>query len=379
MNRILTVIFLLFVWWMPLHAQDIEYVWVRGRVLEQQNQSPLPGANVFLTGSTLGAATLNDGSFEFRVPGRMLSYEITVSMVGFNTESRVLNETDIANTTLRFELVPATYLLEEVTITESNAEWLSTLARFERLVFSTTDNSKDCTILNPEKLSLVYDNVDREISATSREPFRFENKALGYLVELHQPKFFGSETTVMWEGNLHFEELAPQNESEEQKWVANRRDAYNGSVRQFLVALARGETNKKGFFVATTERPGYSIEHKVAPNPDKYVTVEFADPTIPTWRIYFPRTLAISYQLESESMAYRLYQDQMGLRERDEMEFQTGRLRERRTQNSWLSLNGDYAIIDQYGNEYGAYLLKRFGYWEWERLCEILPSDFSLN
>lgn len=364
---------------LSLHAQDAEYLRVRGQVLEQQSGKPLPGANVFLTGSTLGSASLNDGKFEFSVPRGMLSYEITVSIIGFNTETRLVSESDLKAQDLLFQLKPTTYLLEEITITDSNEEWLSNLARFRRLVFSTTDNSSSCSIINPEQLSIVYDEVDREISATSIAPFRFRNEAFGYVVELHQPKFFGSETTVKWEGSLHFEELKPKDSAEERRWKSNRRNAYLGSARQFLIALSEGTTNEKGFFVALTDRPGYSIVHKVAPNPQDYVTVEIADPTIPTWRIHFPRTLAVSYQFEQESRAYRVYQDEMGLRERDEIELRTGRLRERKTQNSWLSLNGDYAIIDRFGNEYGAYLLKRFGYWEWERLCEILPSNFDLN
>jgi hypothetical protein len=141
--------------------------------------------------------------------------------------------------------------------------------------------------------------------------------------------------------------------------------------------VATGETNKQGFFVSTTERTGFIIKHRVAPDAEEFLSVEVENSTIPTWRLRFSKVLAVSFQKEGESRAYRNYQDEEGLRRRDESEKSLGRLLQRATQNSWLRLNGEYVVIDRFGNEYGTYALERSGYWEWERLCELLPSEYE--
>ena len=66
-----------------------------------------------------------------------------------------------------------------------------------------------------------------------------------------------------------------------------------------------------------------------------------------------------------------------GIRDRDVSEIAMGRLIPRKSQFSWLELLGEHVIVYRFGNEYGNYSLKRTGYWEWERLCEVRPKDFT--
>ena len=63
---------------------------VKGRVWDLESGDPLPGANVQITGTTLGAATDIDGYyFVLNVPpGR---HEIVVTFVGYVNSQRIVN------------------------------------------------------------------------------------------------------------------------------------------------------------------------------------------------------------------------------------------------------------------------------------------------
>jgi iron complex outermembrane receptor protein len=58
---------------------------ITGRVLDRQNQDPLPGANILLTGTVLGASSGLDGSFTIPAvpPG---TYDLHISMMGYKKE-----------------------------------------------------------------------------------------------------------------------------------------------------------------------------------------------------------------------------------------------------------------------------------------------------
>lgn len=354
-----------------------QFVTIAGQVHSATSGAALPGANVFVSGTTIGTAVDLDGQFEFRYPKGQQTIEVVASMVGFEGKSEVVEVARHNSIVVNFELVEATYQLEEITVASSNEEWRALLAQFQELAFSTTPASDQCTIVQPEYLSISQVNHADRIRATSHRPFEFLNEALGYRVRLHSPRIEGGSDGFQWEGNLQFEELEPESESQAEVWRSNRRSAFLGSPRHFFSSLSKERLMEEGFFVATTHRPGIALEHKVAPNAEEYVSVEVADPTVPTWAVRFEGVLAISFQGERESMSYRRYQDDDGQREHSPAETSQGRLIPREYQQSWLELNDHFLIIDSLGNEYGHFAAKRYGYWEWERLCEALPLDYS--
>lgn len=354
-----------------------QFVTIAGRVLSATSGAALPGANVFVSGTTIGTAADFDGQFEFRYSKGQQNIEVVASMVGFVGGSQVVEIAGHNSIVVNFELEETTYQLEEITVASSNEEWKALLAQFQELAFSTTPASDQCTIVQPEFLSISRVGNSNRIRGTSSQPFEFLNEALGYRVRLHSPRIEGGSDGFQWEGNLQFEELEPESESQAEEWRSNRRSAFLGSPRHFFSSLSRGSLTEDGFFVATTYRPGIVFEHRVAPNTEEYVSVEVADPTVPTWALRFEGVLAVSFQGERESMTYRRYQDENGQRQRSPAETSQGRLIPRESQQSWLELNDQFLIVDSLGNEYGHFAAKRYGYWEWERLCEALPLDYS--
>ncbi len=89
---------------------------IRGIVLDKESGDPLPGANVVLLGTYLGASTNAKGEFIILniPPGR---YDVEVSMLGYQTvvEKQVKVSVDLT-TTLRFVLSPTVIQGEEVVV-----------------------------------------------------------------------------------------------------------------------------------------------------------------------------------------------------------------------------------------------------------------------
>ncbi|MDZ7357610.1 MAG: carboxypeptidase-like regulatory domain-containing protein, partial [candidate division KSB1 bacterium] len=88
---------------------------IKGVVVDKKTNAPLPGANVYIRGTTFGAATDINGRFSFSYePTR--SFNLTVSYIGYKTEVRTLSPSeDLTN--LRFEMIEDVFRGEEIVVT----------------------------------------------------------------------------------------------------------------------------------------------------------------------------------------------------------------------------------------------------------------------
>lgn len=82
-------LFLVCIFQVFVHAQDEQ---LKGVILEASNgtESPLPGANVYWLGSSVGAITAEDGSFS--LPYKFSFNKLVVSYVGFKTDTITVNK-----------------------------------------------------------------------------------------------------------------------------------------------------------------------------------------------------------------------------------------------------------------------------------------------
>jgi hypothetical protein len=349
---------------------------ISGRVTDSDSGQPIRGVNVSAHGTTRGSATDADGRYAFLLPAGIPEFRITASMVGYESETQSMDARRVRVGPVNFSLHERTHELSPVEVTASRGDWTQRLDRFERLAFSTTENSDDCVIEHPEFLSISVDSVTGSLTASSDRPFVFDNRATGYRVTIINFRFEGNERSYRWEGSMRFEETEAES-ADERGREGNRLRTYRGSFRHFIASLTDGSSLQAGFRITSVGEPGTVVDFRIAPDPSKSITVAAEDPMIPTWSLSFVGVLAVTYIREPESMQYRQYQDEAGLRARDEFEQRTGRLNPRDAQYSWLILRRDHVVVDGSGNEYGRYGLARSGYWAWERMCEQLPLDWS--
>lgn len=95
---------------LPAFAADI-----KGVVVDSKTGSPLPGANVYIKGTAIGAATDLNGKFNFSFDPTQ-DFNLTVSFMGYKTEIRTFSPGDDLSD-IRFELVEDVFKGEEIVVT----------------------------------------------------------------------------------------------------------------------------------------------------------------------------------------------------------------------------------------------------------------------
>jgi TonB-linked SusC/RagA family outer membrane protein len=103
---------------LPAWAQTTQRYTLRGRVTDATGHE-LPGATVLLNGTTAGAATGADGSYELSTSAAPGTYTLTVSLIGYTTVSRPLTLALAEAVTTDVKLAEAQQKLDEVVVVGS--------------------------------------------------------------------------------------------------------------------------------------------------------------------------------------------------------------------------------------------------------------------
>lgn len=65
---------------------------IRGIVKDGEYQDGLIGANIFVKGTTIGTNSDLDGYFELTIPDNLITFELEVSYIGYDTQTLLFNE-----------------------------------------------------------------------------------------------------------------------------------------------------------------------------------------------------------------------------------------------------------------------------------------------
>ena len=394
MTRCLLVV-LVVAWPLQLHAQQLTRATLSGTVIDAETNEPLPGVNVFVAGTTLGAATDEDGAFAMRLPAQH-QFEVVASMLGYQVEAKLIRRAELPPEGLTFRLQRVSLELGTVeVVAEDPTAWRKNLNRFTALLFSTTAYGKRCTLVNPEALTFLFDEGEDVLHATAHEALIIENHALGYRITIHEPFLEGKEALLRWGGKIQFEEMDAENARTRRRWLRNRRRVYEGSNRHFLAALVADRVIQEGFKAYYVDQPGFTSKRE--PIDEEMEERNLMDEIVPqpqndseerpplledgltddTRTLRFAGFLYVTYLKEAAPTEYTAYLNKYGL--------QPDRLRSGLPsesswipiQSSWITLPQGFVTIDAHGNEYGDYMITRFGYWAWERLGEQLPYNYE--
>jgi hypothetical protein len=255
-------------------APSFSQTTITGRVIDSSNKKPIPNASVFLSNTTIGNQSSNDGNFILKGV-RSGKYQIIVSVVGFKT----YNENIVANDNLidlhDIELVPEVKALKEVSIRyKADPDRKLYLKWFKEQFLGTSELASACVLINPEMLDFEYDKSKCILSASSFDFLKIENKALGYRLKYQIKDFIYSTNskmrqTLQYQGFVLFEEMEGT-VGQKKRWKKRREEVYDGSEMHFLRSLASNRMNGEGFRVLqwaryqNPERPADSvIESKI--------------------------------------------------------------------------------------------------------------------
>ncbi|QKJ29590.1 carboxypeptidase-like regulatory domain-containing protein [Mucilaginibacter mali] len=228
---------------------------ITGKVIRMDNKSPMAKASVFLSNSSYGTITNDDGTFTLSglKPGQ---YELVVTSVGFEDFNKTIMVPRDAKEPVRVdvEMIVKTTQLHEVVITTPE-NWKRNYEQFVKLFLGESANAKKCKILNPHSLSFLNHKAKQSLEAWSDEFIEIENKALGYKVKflLKEFNYNGIDNIISWEGKILFNEL-PGSVSQKKQWEEKRNDIYYGSNMHFFRSLQNAKLSEDGFAVMILER-----------------------------------------------------------------------------------------------------------------------------
>lgn len=220
---------------------------ITGKVTHQGSATPLPRASVFLSNSSVGSATGEDGTFTLSSvrPGQ---YTLVVTILGYEDYSTtvLVGREPIR---LNIEMVQKPMMLREVVIS-SAADWKKNYEAFRKEFIGTDDNAKYCIVTNPHILNITYNPTKQLLHADADQFLVVENKALGYRVKflLNDFKIDKISNIISREGQQVFEEL-PGSEAQKKRWHQKREEAYYGSAMHFYRSLYADKLAQEGFIV----------------------------------------------------------------------------------------------------------------------------------
>ncbi len=333
---------------------------ISGTVTAEKTGEPLHGAHVFLSGTKIGTVTNPAGRFQIRgIPAG--NYRLVISSIGYKRLAEDLTISPGENL-IRNEKLPAVvYELDEIFAGNLDERWQTYLERFERLFLGETQLSDSVKILNPEVLRFDRSRWGR-FRAEALAPLRIENRALGYEITYFLDDFSHSGTVTRWDGEPLFAEMVPDNEQQAAWWEENRRNAFLGSYRHFLISLVEGSTEEEEFRVYL-ERRGRSLastQQKVRvdgtritePAPEEFLT-----------RLRFNGVLEVIYLGAGEDPDY--------------IRWRRGTVRmPSDVQSSHVELNKPFVTIDADGEISETYGTTRYGYFSFKRFADKTPREY---
>jgi hypothetical protein len=134
---------------------------VRGRVMDSETGSPLPGVNVLVEGSTVGTTTDGNGHYSLAVPSR--AQRLIYSFVGMVTQ-----RLPISQTVLNVNMEPDVTSLSEVVVT-GNARGRAKRSSAERPLASESDLVQPVETVMMENQTSVNFAIEQPYTVRSQE------------------------------------------------------------------------------------------------------------------------------------------------------------------------------------------------------------------
>ncbi|WP_188937622.1 TonB-dependent receptor [Dyadobacter endophyticus] len=241
----------------PCRSQDQNWQ-IAGTVYDEAGKA-LPSVTVYLNNTSLGTSTDKAGNFRINVPARYKKAELVASFVGYKPEVKLLQATPDRTANVVFKLDLNNTIREVIIKGKRDKHWRRKWRIFNNGLLGDSPFARQCTILNPESITLGLDEATGRVTATSTEPVLIENLALGYRIRFHMNKFESDGKKTFLSGYKFFESLLADNPEKQQKQLRNRDIAFKDSFRNFLVALSKNNLEANGIemFTMKTTREFY--------------------------------------------------------------------------------------------------------------------------
>jgi len=222
----------------PAYAQTN----IHGKVVDEKNNAPLPGASVYFNNTTIGTYTNQQGNFNFEAI-RLIGTELVIYVPGY--EILVFKPT--------VEQVQGKSFLFKLTAREKSANnkispseevrkaWLNV---FKNNFLGITEEAKNCIILNKEAIYFLLGENKSSLAAFADTPLVIINEMLGYKIRFNLEEFWYDDATGQnyFFGYSRYEEI-----DKSKKSIRNRKRCYGGSTLHFYRSLIAHQLYQQGF------------------------------------------------------------------------------------------------------------------------------------
>lgn len=333
--------------------------YISGIVINEETGDPIPGVNVYLSGTTIGASTDKDGFYNFTtdILGR---HDLVVSFIGFKTQIRSIILESKTNIRQNYDLEPDVLQLNEIRVIASNDEFLRQLDLFKTFFIGFDSNASETFIMNPEVLE--FDEVQNKtrINVDAQSLLIIHNNALGYRyeVELKEVYFNPQDNTGFYNIYPRVLELEPTNRRTQRRWNSNRKKSFDGSSRHFFKSLAENRIRRNDFRIFPSEKVLANYSDSLAhikrwyPSNWEFITENFN-----------------VFMLTSDAVRIEFNQDNNS---------NINQLA-RPTEVSSLDIRGfpEIIVVNKNGLIFNSAQIELFGHWSNTRFSNFLPLDYS--
>ena len=227
---------------------------VTGQITNAQDGTPMSGASVFISGTTISTQSDRDGNFSLTVPIQG-SFQVVVSHIGFESVSRTIDLPQPSHH-INVALQEQATVLSEVVVTPGIPHTRSDENLFWQILLGERPSNRGMQVLNPDVVQFSL-NADGVLRVFADEPIEIINHHLGYRITYVLLNFTHnsqSEETLL-SGMPFFTELTPQNNRQRNSWESNRQITYSASLIRFIRALYQEQLHENGFLLVKIGEP----------------------------------------------------------------------------------------------------------------------------
>lgn len=247
---------------------------IKGKITNKETGLAIAGASVFLSNTSYGTVSNNNGYFELKNI-RQGKYDIIASFIGFETYNNSLTlNASIDNLNIQIKEKPKE--LEGVVVRQYLKNgWEQWGTFFIQSFIGTSALGLQCKLKNPEVLKFSHMKKDGLLYVDAMEPLLVENKALGYEIRYQMESFVYNFNTkaLFYAGYPLFIEMEG-NKSKQNKWEKARAYAYEFSCLRFLRSVFRNRLVEDGYEIYRMDRiPNVEKQQWLARERQYYDTV----------------------------------------------------------------------------------------------------------
>ncbi|MDG2450867.1 MAG: DUF3179 domain-containing (seleno)protein [Saprospiraceae bacterium] len=342
-------------------------------IIDKETNEPIENAHVFLSNTTYGTVSDNNGIVDLHIPSD-ISEDLIVSHLSYDLNLLTFHQYSKFKVGDSIYLHPSTQQLAEVEISSKiSRKRKRQLRRFYKAFFGDNKQGEKCKVLNSEVLR--FEESNGGFKASADDILKIENPFLGYKINyLLQYLKIEENGSIEFLGRSHYIDWIEN--FEETEIVKNRSNTYVNSAKHFFRTIIDNSYTKLGYELEQVNYKdgSFYIEKSLhrdsifqASKSGKKFTLKFDN----YLQIINKNKSNVSYAASGvrpgglESTRFGT----TGSTEKAIVEFQT----------SHLYKLSPYIILNEYGNVLNTKDIREYGYWAERKLAHQLPFDFGNN